>query len=106
MKRLLSVALVGSLLLCAACGAVFVGGAIPPTSTVVGSITSVQLGSVVNATGGSVPVTFVTLSQSGTLTTVAFCNNQVSQFPLNQVVSVNFNPGQLCATIVVVVVTP
>ena len=107
MKRLFLLTLTVSLLLCTAgCGAVFVGGAILPTSTVVGSITSVQLGSIVNASGGSVQVTFVTLSQNGTPTTIAFCSNQVNQFPLNQVVSVNFNPGQLCATIVVVVVTP
>ena len=105
MKYLFSLTLIGSLLLSAAgCGAVFIGGAILPATTVTGSVTSVQLDSVVNGGGGSVQVTFVTLSQSSTSSTIAFCSNHTTQFPLNQTVSVNFNPGQPCANLIVVVI--
>ncbi|SRR6266404_149793 len=104
MNRLLSLTLVGSLLMAATgCGSVFIGGAIQPATIVRGSVTSVQLGNVLNQSGGTVQVTFVTLLQSSALTTIPFCNNQTNQFPLNQTVSVNFNPGQPCATIIVVV---
>jgi hypothetical protein len=72
-------------------------------ATIQGSITSVQLGSVSNTLGGTTQVTFVTFLQGGTFTTLGFCNNQIGQFPLNQMVNVNFAPGQSCATLVVVV---
>jgi hypothetical protein len=104
MKRLLAITLAGSLLLSGvACGFVFVGGAIPSGTTVQGSVIGVQLGNMVNEAGGSVQVTFVTFFQSGASSTFAFCNNQINHFPLNQTVNVNFNPGQPCATIIVVV---
>jgi hypothetical protein len=83
---------------------VFIGGAIQPATTVPGSVTSVQLGSVVNGPGGTVQVTFVTLLQSSTSSTIAFCSNHTTQFPVNQMVSVNFNPGQPCGTIIAVVI--
>lgn len=105
MKHLFSLTLIGSLLLSAAgCGAVFIGGVIQPATTVTGSVTSVQLSSVVNGAGGTVQVTFVTLLQSSASSTIAFCSNHISQFPLNQMVSVNFNPGQPCGTIIAVVI--
>jgi hypothetical protein len=105
MKHLFSLTLIGLLLLSVAgCGAVFIGGAILPATTVTGSVTSVQLGSVVNSAGGTVQVTFVTLLQSSASSTIAFCSNHITQFPLNQTVSVNFNPGQPCGTIIAVVI--
>jgi hypothetical protein len=103
MKRLLPLTLVGSLLLSViGCGAVFIGGAIQPATTIQGSVTNLQLGNMVNEAGGSVLVTFVTFFQSGTSSTLAFCNNQTNRLPLNQTVNVNFTPGQPCATIIVV----
>jgi len=105
MKHLLLLTLIGSLLLSVVgCGAVFIGGAIQPATTVTGSVTSAQLGSAVNGAGGTVQVTFVTLFQSSSSSTFAFCSNHITQFPLNQMVSVNFNPGQPCANIILVVI--
>ncbi|HVO81052.1 MAG TPA: hypothetical protein VMT28_09990 [Terriglobales bacterium] len=103
MKRLLSVLLVVSLLLlCSGCGNIFVRGAIN-FSTVSGFVSIVQLTTVMDG-GSSVLVTFVTFLQQGTSTTIGFCGDQTSQFPLNQMVTTNFNPGQPCATLIVVVV--
>jgi hypothetical protein len=101
-----SLAAIGLMFLCTTqCGSVFVGGAIQPgTATVHGSITNVQLGNVISNVGSTVQVTFVTFLQGGAFTTLGFCNNQINQFPLNQTVNVNFNPGQSCATLIVVVV--
>jgi hypothetical protein len=35
---------------------------------------------------------------------LVFCGDQTTLFPLNQTVRVNFNPGQPCATVIVVVI--
>jgi hypothetical protein len=67
-------------------------------------VTSIQLGNVLNGAGGTVQVTFVTLLQSGTILSVGFCADQTSQFSLDQTVSVNFNPGPLRATVIVVTI--
>jgi hypothetical protein len=102
-KRLLSAFLVVSvLLLCSSCGNVFVRGAIN-FSTVSGLVSIVQLTTVIDD-GSSVLVTFVTFLQEGTSTTMGFCGDQTSQFPLNQMVTTNFNPGQPCATLIVVII--
>jgi hypothetical protein len=86
------------------CGNVFISGAINPGSTMTGAITFVQLGNVLNGTGGTVQVTFVTFLQNGSSSTIGFCDDQRSRFPVDQTVRVNFNPGQPCATILVVVI--
>ena len=100
MKRLLSQVLILSLLLFSTgCGKLFVGGAIEAGSTIQGSVSIVQL-----ETQGTVQVTFVTLLQNGTPSTIGFCGDQTPLFPLDRTVSVNFKPGQRCATIIVVVV--
>jgi hypothetical protein len=104
MKRLFGPMLIGLLLCATGCGSVFIGGAIQTGSTARGSVSSVQIGNVVNGMGGTVQVTFVTFTQSGTFSTIGFCDDHISQFPLNQTVSVNFNPGQFCATIIVLVI--
>jgi len=102
-KRFLPrVIIVSLLLLSAGCGKVFVGGAIALGSTIQGSVTSVQLGQTLDGTGGTVEVTFVTFVQSNSSTNVGFCGDQTTLFPLDQTVSVNFNPGPFCATIIVV----
>ncbi|MBZ5598724.1 MAG: hypothetical protein LAN83_10410 [Acidobacteriia bacterium] len=105
MKRLLSAFLIVSLLLlCSSCGNVFVRGAIRTNfSTISGFVSIVQLTTVIDG-NGSVLVTFVTFLQQGTSTTMGFCGDQTSQFPLNQMVTTNFNPGQPCATIIVVII--
>jgi hypothetical protein len=46
----------------------------------------------------------VTFLQNGFSSTVGFCDDQRSLFPLDQTVRVNFNPSQPCATILVVVI--
>ena len=104
MKRLLSPVLLLSLfLLSAGCGNVFVRGAIEAGSTIQGSVSVVQLGNTLNGME-TVQVTFVTLLQNGTSSTIGFCGDQSVLFPLDQTVRVNFNPGQPCATVIVVVV--
>jgi hypothetical protein len=102
-KRLLSLLLVVSLLLlCSSCGDIFVRGAIN-FSTMSGFVSIVHLTTVSDG-NGSVQVTFVTFLQQGTSSTMGFCGDQTSQFPLNQMVTTNFNPGQPCATIIVVII--
>jgi hypothetical protein len=99
-----SVALVAlTLFLTTSCGVFFIGGAIVP-ATVQGTISTVQLTSVANGTGGTIEVTMVTFLQVGTSTTIAFCDDQTHQFTLNQLVTVNFHPNQPCATLVEVLI--
>jgi len=105
MKRLLCSLLACSLALCCSgCSGVFVGGAINPGfSTVSGTVSFIQLSNVMDGSGGFVVVTFVTFQQSGAPSTVGFCGDQTSQFPMNQMVKTNFNPGQPCAGLIVVI---
>ncbi len=105
MTRLLPPVLIAALLLFSTgCGNVFVGGAIRTGSTIQGSVSTVQLSSILSGTGGTLQVTFVTFLQNGTSSTIGFCNDQTSLFPRNQTVSVNFNPGQTCSTVIIVVI--
>ena len=104
MKRLLLPLLLLSLLLFSTgCGNVFVRGAIETGSTIQGSVSIVQLGNTLNGME-TVQVTFVTLLQNSISSTIGFCGDQTTLFPLNQTVRVNFNPGQPCATVIVVVI--
>ena len=105
MQRLLLLLLVSSLILaCPGCGNVSISGAIlPGSSTITGLVSVVQLTTVIGS-NGSVLVTFVTFLVSGSSTTIGFCGDQVSQFPLNQTVQANFNPGQTCAAIIVIII--
>jgi hypothetical protein len=103
-KRLLSPLLVFSLLLLSTgCGNIFVRGAIETGSTIQGSVSVVQLANSPNSME-TVQVTFVTLLQNGISSTIGFCGDQTNLFPLNQTVRVNFNPGQPCAAVIVVVI--
>jgi len=86
------------------CGNWSISGAINTGSTMTGSVSFVQLGNVVNGSGGTVQVTFVTFLQNGFSSTIDFCDDQTDLFPLDQTVRVNFNPGRPCATIIVVVI--
>jgi len=103
-KRLLSSLLVVVLvLMCSSCGNVFVRGAIL-TSTVNGVVSLVQLSNVPGNGGTTVLITFVTFLQTGTSSTIGFCGDQRSQFPLNQLVQTQFQSGQPCSSLVVVIV--
>src|SRR5947209_464313 len=73
-KRFISAVLIGSLLMVATgCGNVFIRGAIKTGSSTTGSVSFVQLGNVLNGTGGTVQVTFVTFLQNGFSSTIGFC---------------------------------
>jgi len=100
--RLLSLVLILSLLLLSSgCGTFFVRGAVR-TESIQGSISFVQLGSLVDGTGATVQVTFVTFIATAAPFTIGFCDDQIDLFPLDQTVLVDFNPGQPCATVIVV----
>jgi hypothetical protein len=104
-KRFLSAVLaVSFVVVSTGCGNVFIRGAINTGSSTTGSVSFVQLGNVLNGTGGTVQVTFVTFLQNGTSSTIGFCDDQTALFPLDQTVRVNFNPGRPCATILIVVI--
>lgn len=100
---LLPALVVALLLFSTGCGNVFIRGDIQG-SIIQGSVSTVQLGNVLNETGETVQVTFVTFLENGISSSLTFCNDQTALFPLDQTVRVNFNPAQPCATIIVVVV--
>ena len=89
------------LLICLTGCSGFVFQGVPATTsslaTFSGLVSIVQLSSV-NNNGTFISVTVVTFLQSGTSSTFTFCGNFVSQFPVNTMVRVNFNPGNPCAT--------
>ena len=100
MKRLLSLTLVFALLasLCGCGSKFFIRGAIN-TGTVSGSVSTVELTSVMD-NGTSVAVTLVTFLQSGTSSSMNFCGDQRALFPLDQFVSASFTATPACASIV------
>jgi hypothetical protein len=51
-----------------------------------------------------VQVTFVTFRQNGTSSTIGFCGDQSGQFPIDQMVRIDFTLGQPCNSIIVVVI--
>lgn len=106
MKRLFYLSLVACLTTTfTACGNVFVRGALPGgISTISGSVSVVQLSATVGENGTTVQITFVTLLQGGTSSTIGFCGDQRSQFPMQQTVRAEFSPGRTCASIVTIVI--
>ena|ERR1700674_2239465 len=106
MKPLLSVLLaVCLIMLCAGCGNVFLSASSQPGfSTTSGLVSIVQLSTVMGTNGTTVQVTFVTFLQEGTSSTIGFCGDQGSRFPMNQTVRTEFIPGQSCSSILVVVI--
>ena len=87
------------------CGGIFIRGALPAgSSTVSGSVSVVKLSTVVGEKGTIVRVTFATFLQFGASSTVEFCGDQRSQFPMQQIVRADFNPGTPCASIVAIVI--
>ena len=105
MKSLFSFLLLCLLLPLPGCGNVFIHGALPAgSSSVSGTISVVQLSAVITGNGTTVQVTFVTFLQAGASSTLGFCGDQRSQFPMQQPVRANFNPGTPCASIVTIVI--
>ncbi|MBZ5646230.1 MAG: hypothetical protein LAN37_03280 [Acidobacteriia bacterium] len=86
------------------CGSITATGGFTPGQMMVvsGTVSSVQV-STTSANGSMIQVTFVTLQTSGMPNQLTFCGNTASQFPMNTSVKVNFNPGQNCNQIVVVI---
>ena len=105
MKCVLSFLLICLVLTVPGCGNIFIRGA-PPAgfSSVSGSVSVVQLSAIIAGNGTTVQVTFVTFLQAGASSTVAFCGDQRSQFPMQQAVRADFNPGQPCARIITIVI--
>ena len=104
MKHLLSLVLVLLLLLLSSgCGTFFVRGAVR-TESIQGSVSFVQLGSLVDGTGATVQVTFVTFFVNAAPFTIDFCDDQIDLFPLDETVLVDFNPGLVCADVIQVVI--
>ncbi len=104
MKHLLSlVPVLLLLLLSSGCGTFFVRGAVR-TESIQGSVSFVQLGSLVDGTGATVQVTFVTFLATAAPFTIGFCDDQIDLFPLDQTVLVDFNPGLTCASVILVVI--
>ena len=82
MNRLFAPVLIISLLaVSTGCGNWSVNGAINTGSTITGSITFVQ-SNVLNGTGGTIQVTFVSFVQNGASSTIGFCNDQTSLLPI------------------------
>jgi len=102
MKRLPGVLFVFVLLvLSSACGDIFVRGALTPgIESASGLVSIVQF----SATSGQASVTLVTLVQSGMANTLSFCGDQRTRFPMDQFVRVNFTPGTLCASVILIVI--
>jgi hypothetical protein len=104
MARILSALLVSLLL--TGCGQIFVGFVsnpqVPPSS-VSGIVIVVHLETSNDINGNPVTFTAVTFSNGGLSSNVNFCGDQRSQFPLNQSVRANFNPGTVCSNLVLVV---
>ena len=107
MKPFLALLLTACLIVASAsCGSVFfVGGAINPgTSSIIGTVSVVQISAVIGDHGSTVQVTFVTFLNNGSSSTVGFCGDERERFPMQQTVRANFTRGQNCASIVTIVV--
>lgn len=91
-------------LLISGCGNVFVRGSWNGgTQTVSGIVSIVQLTVVVDG-NVSTQVTVVTFTQNFGSSTVSFCGDQRTQFPLNDFVQATFAPGQPCSDLFNVVI--
>jgi len=105
MKCLLSILLLFLVLTFPGCGNIFIRGALPAgSSRVSGSVSLVQLSAIIGGNGTTLQVTFVTFLQAGAASTIEFCGDQRSRFPMQQTVRADFNPGQPCANIVTIVI--
>ena len=109
-SRWLVTRLLAAVLLCfvivsnSACNGVFrVQGAIPNHSIVTGTVSIVELSTVIDG-GIFVTVTIVTLINTGIPTRTTFCGDQTAFFPTDQFVTASFTPGTPCFSVVQVVI--
>jgi len=99
-NRLLVVLVVACLLMTVSCGDIFVRGAINPgTQSAAGTVSIVQFSA---SSGSGVSVTIITLTGNSTASTLNFCGDQRTLFPVDKQVQINFTPGQPCATVLTV----
>ncbi len=107
MKRLFSFLLTTCLVVPpTGCGNIFIRGAINPgTASVSGMVSVVQLSAVIGDGGSTVQVTFVTFLQDSTSSTIGFCGDERSRFPVQASIRANFTPGQTCASVITIVIT-
>lgn len=99
MNRLLVGLVLAAALSAVSCGDVFVRGAINTgTQFTTGTISIVQF----SASGGGISVTIVTLTGNSVPSTLSFCGDQRTLFPVETQVQIHFTPGQTCATVLTV----
>ena len=86
-------------------GSYFVGFVSNPvgSTSITGTIVSVNIG-FASAPSGMTTVTVVTFANGGTATTLYFCGEQQTLFPLNQTVRADYTSGVLCSLVVKVAV--
>jgi hypothetical protein len=100
-KRLLALLVVAGVLTSVSCGDILVRGAINPgTQSTSGLVTIVQFSA---ASGSGVSITVITLAANGMASTLNFCGDQRTRFPVNSQVHVSFMPGNPCASVIAVV---
>lgn len=104
LMRCLASLLVVSCILPSGCGGWSVSAFSDPgaagTSFASGTVSIVQLTYASDGNGNSITVTAVTLLQNRSAQDLTFCGSQVSQFPINASVSVNYTPGATCSTLI------
>jgi hypothetical protein len=100
MNRLLSATLLSALIASSlGCSGVFsVSGAIHNGSVVTGTVSVVELSTVID-NGAFVTVTFITLTTDGLPARNTFCGDQTPFFPMNQFVTATFTPGTPCLSV-------
>jgi hypothetical protein len=104
--RLLLVSVVTLSLLLAGCGQVFVGFVSNPSNPmhVSGTVSVAQLEFLDDGHSTLINFTAVTFVNAGTGTTINFCGDQRSDFPVGRSAQANFSTGLHCATLIAVVV--
>ena len=105
--RLLLAPLILLSFLLAGCGQVFVGFVSNPGGTmrVSGTVSKVQLGFINDGHGTLITFTAVTFINAGSATTINFCGDEQSGFPINRLAQANFTTGTFCSTLITVVIS-
>ncbi len=84
---------------CGVSGGFYFDSGAAGTRTATGTVSIVQLTFASDGKGTSITVTIVTLLQRNDAQDLTFCGSQVSQFPMNALVTVNYTPGVSCSTV-------